>query len=272
MSNEVFINYWIGQETNPPSPTLRQMPAHVTIAPLAFVHIDTSNWQLDFRFLTQTFSAETIQGWIKTVQANGTKVLLSIIGQELGSVPASEQAGFVANVAQNVTAWGVDGLDLDYEPPEDSTTLVPLIQALRAALPKGSVFTAPIFQPWISTPKLLRALAGAVDYITTMDYSKYPGYDKTIQLCTSYAEIIGGWSQLAIGISCMGPPESGNFTPLDDVVKLAAYVPPGGVKGGAMLYTFSYDVTSRKGGNLYPQAGTGQPDGTWTQTIEKNLP
>ena len=266
MSNQVFINYWIGQESSPPSPTFDQMPAYVTIAPLAFVTIN-DQWQLDFGFLTQTFSATQIQSWIKTVRASGTKVLFSINDQKLGAIPASQQAAFVANVVANVAAWGVDGLDFDYEPPNNTTTLVPLIQALRNALPAGSVFSAPIYSPWTGQPALLKALAGAVDYISTMDYTPYPGYQQTINLCEKYAKIIGGWSKLVIGISCMGPPASNNFTPLADVSKLAAYQPRSGSKGGAMLYTYSYDVTTRNNGTT----GTGQPDGTWTQTIEANL-
>ncbi len=67
----------------------------------------------------------------------------------------------------------------------------------------------------------------------------------------------------------MGPPSSGKFTPLPDTKKLAAYEPGQGVtKGGAMLYTFSYDVTSRNNGTT----GTGYPDGTWTEAIHDNLP
>jgi hypothetical protein len=58
-----------------------------------------------------------------------------------------------------------------------------------------------------------------------MDYTPYPGYSQTIGYAKSYAEIIGGWSQLVVGMSCMGPPELSDFTPLDDVVKLAAYAP-----------------------------------------------
>jgi hypothetical protein len=268
MSNEVFINYWIGQEPNPPSPTLDQMPTYVNIAPLAFVGID-DNYQLAFSFLTQHFSAAQIQDWIKTIQANGTKVLFSINDQKLGSIPAASQAAFVTNAAENVAAWGVDGLDFDYEPPEGSTTLVPLIKALRAALPAGSVFTSPIYSPWTSYPDLLAQLAGAVDYITTMDYTPYPGYDITINSCSEYAAIIGGWSKLVIGMSCMGPTSSHNFTPLDDVKRLSAYEPsPTESKGGGMLYTFSYDVTSRNNG----KTGTGYPDGTWTETIHDCLP
>ena len=270
MSTEIFINYWIGQETSPPSPTLDEMPACVTIAPLAFVTIDPATYELDFGFLTQTFSAEEIQGWTKTVQANGTKVLFSINDQLLGAIPAANQAAFVANVAQNVAEWGVDGLDFDYEPPSDTQTLIPLIQALRAALPAGSVFTAPIYHPWLGYPKLLAELADAVDYISTMDYTPYPGYAHTIEWCGKYADAIGGWSKLVIGTSCMGPPPpaSRNFTPLEDVKRLANYAPVSGPKAGAMLYTFSYDVPSRNDGTT----GTGEPDGTWTDAIAEYLP
>lgn len=275
MSRETFINYWIGQEPNPPSPTLDQMPACVNIVPLAFVGIAEDaggNYELDFGFLTQHFPAEQIQGWIRTVQANGTKVLFSILDQKLGTISGAQLAPFVANVAANVAAWGVDGIDFDYEPPTESATLVPLIEALRAALPAGSVFSAPIYSPWAYMPDMLKGLAGAVDYVTTMDYTPYPGYDETISLCSQYAEIMGGWSKLVIGISCMGPAtdgDYGDFTPYADVGRLSAYEPSSTEsKGGAMLYTFSYDVTTRNDGT----SGTGYPDGTWTETIHANLP
>lgn len=267
MSNEVFINYWIGQEPNPPSPTLDQMPAYVDIAPLAFVGIDSS-YNLDFGFLTQNFSAPQIQGWIKTIRANGTKVLLSINDQQLGSIPAANQSTFVANVASNVSDWGVDGIDFDYEPPMGSKTLVPLIQAIRAALPSGSILTAPIYDAWLPYPTQLAQLASAVDFVTTMDYSPYPGYSYTINLCAQYAKIIGGWSKLVIGMSCMEL-STNKFTPLADVKQLSAYEPSATVsKGGGMLYTFSYDVTTRNNGT----SGTGYPDGTWTETIHRCLP
>ena len=64
----------------------------------------------------------------------------------------------------------------------------------------------------------------------------------------------------------VGPPDSGNFTPLDDVVKLCQWEPESGHKKGAMLYTFSYDIEKRAKG------GTGYPDGTFTETIHQNLP
>lgn len=269
MGTETFVNYWIGQEPNPPSPLLDAMPPYVNIAPLAFVTI-SSSYTLDFTFLTQHFSAAQIQDWIATVQGNGTKVLLSINDSKLGSIPANQFDAFVQNVADDVAAWGVDGLDFDFEPPyEPSGTLVPVVQALRGALPTGSVFTAPIYGAWLGGEEtLLAQFAAELDLVTTMDYTPYPGYDATISLCNQYANIIGGWSKLAIGISCMGPSDGSNFTPLADAATLSAYQPSSGSKGGAMLYTFSYDVTTRNNGT----SGTGYPDGTWTQTINENLP
>lgn len=275
MSREIFINYWIGQEPNPPSPTLNQMPAYVDVVPLAFVGIkagEKGDYVLDFGFLTQHFPAEQIQGWIRTVQANGTKVLFSILDKKLGKISGDALKPFVKNVAENVAAWGVDGIDFDFEPPTPSHTLVPLITALRKALPAGSVFSAPIYSAWLNSDsmrEMLAELAGAVDWVTTMDYTGYPGYAETISLCEQYAGIIGSWSKLVIGMSCMGPSSGANFTPLGDVKALSAYEPPaGGSKGGAMLYTFSYDVTSRNQGTT----GTGYPDGTWTEAIRANLP
>src|SRR4051794_25380848 len=112
MSTETFVNYWIGQEPTPPSPPLDAMPAYVDVAPLAFVNID-ENYELDFNFLCTTHPPDVIQGWIKTVRAKGTKVLFSINGLELGSVPDID--AFVDNVVQNALDWGVDGIDFDYE-------------------------------------------------------------------------------------------------------------------------------------------------------------
>jgi len=261
MISRIFVNYWIGQETSPPSPTLDQMPGYVDIVPLAFATVD-SNSQLDFGFLTQTFPAEQIQVWIKTLRARGTKVLMSIIDAGLGSMSPTQQNAFIQSVVECVETWGVDGIDFDYEPPQASDTLVPLIQAVRAALPEGMIFTAPIYFPWLSVPTLLAGVAGAVDYVMTMDYTPYPGWQSTNDLCSQYAKIIGGWSKLIVGVSCMGPPDSGDFTPIGDAFLFASTA-----QKGVMLYTFSYDVTSRNDGT----SGTGLPDGEFTRKIIEGL-
>lgn len=269
MSAEIFINYWIGEEPYPPCPTLDQMPAYVNVVPVAFVGVD-DNDNLDFAFLTQQFSASDIKGWIRTVRGNGTKVLLSIIGARLGTI-SPDNTNFISQVVTAVNEWGVDGIDFDFEPPYSSATLAPLIQAIRNALPQGSLFTAPVYGDWDIMDDRLKELSAVVDYITTMDYTPYQGYERTISSCEHYASVIkGGWSQLVIGVSCMGPSDSSNFTPLEDVKKLSAYKPAGGSKGGCMLYTFNYDVTTRPIKNGH--SGTGYPDGTWTKTIHEHLP
>lgn len=266
VSDQVFINYWIGQEPTPPSPGLGQMPAQVHIAPLAFVSI-TDDYALDFSFLCTTNSAEQIQAWIKEVRANGTKVLFSINDVKLGTIP--DIPAFVAGVVEDVVTWGVDGIDFDWEPPtlRDDGTLVPVVAALRQALDErlGScVLTAPVWSPWQFHPQLLKDLAAELDYVTTMDYTPYQGLEETQSLVNTYVAAIGTPSKIVVGVSCMEPPN--NFTPLADVVTLCGWEPDSGAKGGMMLYTYSYDITTRKGG------GTGEPDFAFTQAIIANLP
>jgi hypothetical protein len=89
---------------------------------------------------------------------------------------------------------------------------------------------------------------------------------ETTSLFNQYASAIGTPEKVAIGMSCMGPPNSGDFMPLEDVTRLCQWEPPTGKKNGAMLYTFSYDMQTRARG------GTGYPDGTFTKAIETNLP
>jgi len=131
MSTETMVVYWIGEEPTPPSPTLQAMPVYVDVVPLAFVTID-KNYKLDFAFLCKTHPATVIATWIRMVRANGTKVLLSINDQKLATVP--DVAAFVDEVAGAALQWGVDGIDLDFEPPYESQTLLQVTSALRPAL------------------------------------------------------------------------------------------------------------------------------------------
>jgi len=270
MNPEYFTNYWIGQEPTGPghSPTLNQMPAYVDVAPLAFVGI-TEDDQLSFDFLTQQNSAETIQGWIKDVRAQGTKVLLSINSQQFASI--QDPSSFAQTVKNAITEWGVDGIDIDYEPPSQSPTLITVVKELRTTLGSGTIMTAPVYSSWLGMLDFLGEFAESLDYLTTMDYTGYPGFDQTIKWFNQYAGAIGGPEKLAIGISCMGPSTGPDFTPLQDVINLCQWEPSKGQKQGAMLYTFSYDIKVRPIPNK-PTSGTGYPNGTWTQTIHENLP
>jgi|GEM_PF-2152758 len=279
MGSETFVNYWIGQEPTGAgqSPTLAEMPAYVNIVPLAFVNID--NNQLNFDFLCMENSASTIQGWIKQVRANGTKVLFSIQAGSIGTM--TDPSAFAQNVQQNMEEWGVDGVDIDYEPPNynygvNQAEVLNVLKELQAVLGAEALMTAPIWNPWLAYPQFLNEFGAYFQLLTTMDYTPYAGLSETEDLCVQYAQAVGtteqpAYDKIAVGISCMGPSTDENFTPYDDVISLCQWEPDGGKKGGAMLYTFSYDIKVRIIPGK-PTSGTGYPDGTWTETINKYLP
>ncbi len=265
MGSETFVNYWIGEEPTPPSPTLDKMPPYVDVVPLAFVGIDPASYKLDFGFLCKTHSEASIKAAIKTVRARGTKVLFSINDTRLGAVPKEKFDAFIKNVVEQVLAWGVDGIDFDFEPPsEPNTTLVPVVtklrQALRDALRREPLLTAPIYSPWLAQQQLLREFANQLDFLTTMDYADA---STSIELCQQYMDALKAPQKVAIGTICMSPEQ---MNTLAEVAEMAAWEPREGRKRGAMLYNFSYDVKTRKGG------GTGQPDGAYTKTIHERLP
>jgi hypothetical protein len=256
MGSETFTNYWIGQEQVP----LNAMPAYVNVVPLAFVDIGPNN-NLDFCFLTKNYSPSTIQGWIKEVQQNGTKVLFSINSPQFAQVDPN---AFAQNVQQHIEQWGVDGVDIDYEPQDFSqhqANVIAVVNQLRSVLGDGALLTAPIYAPWLNYHDFLREFAIPLNYLTTMDYTPYPGLDQTTSLYNQYAQAIGTASKLGIGVSCMGPQQSQDLTPLDDVVKLCTWEPEGQTKQGIMLYTFSYDKEGRLAS-----------PGIYTSTISEHLP
>ena len=268
MTNETFVGYWLGEESAP-CPALDRMPASVDVVALGFVLID-EGYGLDFdKLLCKVYEPSLIQQWVKKVRAGGSKVVLSINDRKLGSVP--DVRAFVDEVVSAAVDWGVDGIDFDYEGwLEPSDTMIDVVTATRPALAKAlgrePYLSAPVYDKWAPFPDFLHKVAAQLDLVTTMDYTPYLGLDTTTDLFGQYAEAIGSPEKLAIGVSCMGPPDSGNFTALDDVEKLCRWEPSAGKKAGVMLYSFSYDVTER------PGSGTGHPNGAFTKTVEANLP
>lgn len=265
MSNQTFIAYWSGEEPTGPqnSPTLVETPDYVDVIILFYVTV-TQSGDLNFDRLVLHNDQQTIMGWMAQIrerqksQTRKTKFTLGILSS---SFPNQDPATFAAKVARAAQSWGVDGITIDYEPPSDSPSIVKVVQAIKSALPSDALMTAPIYGAWYSNPQL-GPYAAEFDYVTTMDYTPYPGYEETTSLYETYANAIGGSANLAIGVSCMQF-TNGNHTPLDDVKKLCSYEPTNGTKLGIMLYTLSYDTPGHK--SPYPLF-------TYTDTIHENLP
>ena len=310
--------YWSGEEPswnngskfyelNPP---LNSMPKEVDTVILWYGHLDITYTKKDgvkvqsvsvnTDRLTLYNSKKTIQGWMKDLRANNpnVKIIMSVIS---GSYPDIEdQDAFATTLSNTLTDWGVDGVDIDFEPPtyvKDGTSdrVSELMKKIRTKLTstigKSVLMTAPIYHRWLEiyVPgdyNYLGAYAANFDYLTTMDYTGYVGYDTTIDYYKQYAAKIGSdaspaYDKLAIGVSCMGPSTGPNFTPLGDgadpvekgVIQLTKWEPDSGHKQGIMVFTLSYDVTLRYYGTDWEnKSGTGYPDLTWTNTVIKDIP
>lgn len=272
MSSETYIAYWSGEEPTGPnhSPTLIEAPDYIDIIPLFYVVVQPDG-SLDFDRLVLHNSQATIMGWMQNIRArqqgqqNKTRFTLCLIGD---SFPSQDPARFAQTVKNAMNEWGVDGITIDYEPPDGDTRIVTVIEAIRDAIGPNSLMTAPIYGAWLSSPDVLKAFSAPFDCVSTMDYSPYPGKADTLYLYEQYGRIIGtthqpAYEKIAIGVSCMEP-ATGYATPLTpDVVELCQYEPPTGRKLGIMLFTLSYDVTSH---------GSGHPDWAYTKTIHQYLP
>jgi hypothetical protein len=274
MSNELYIAYWSGEEPTGPgqSPTLDMTPDYVDVVVLFYVLINADG-SLNFNRLVLHNDEATIKSWMQDIrtrqqyQPKKTKFTLGILGDQF---PSQDPTTFAQTVKAAFDDWGVDGITVDYEPPDGDAKIVPVVQAIRDAIGSEAIMTAPIYSAWDGMDDILKNYAAVFNYMETMDYSPYtPGWDvqSTIDAWVGYAKTIGtaenpAYDKIAIGVSCMVP-STGYFTPLNDVISFCKYEPPSGNKLGIMLYTLSYDVTSH---------GSGYPDGTFTETINENLP
>ncbi|PWN30583.1 glycoside hydrolase family 18 protein [Jaminaea rosea] len=136
-------------------------------------------------------SGTMLKRLIKAGHAANSKILLSIggWGQSNGFSPSAAsdtmRAKFVKSVLSLYNTYGIDGIDLDWEypnnaaagtySPQDTANFQTLLQALRAGLPQKAIITAAVAQaPWLasngqSVASVARA-AGALDYIMIMNY------------------------------------------------------------------------------------------------------
>jgi hypothetical protein len=271
MSSEIYIAYWSGEEPtgSGQSPTLDQTPDYVDIVPLFYVLIN-GDGTLNFDRLVLHNIQVDIKGWMQDIrirqqnQERKTKFTLGILSDRF---PSQIPDAFAKTVKAAVD-WGVDGVTVDYEPPNGDSRIVDVIKAIRAEIGPQAIMTAPIYDRWMLYPEVLKSYSNLFDYVETMDYTPYLDEGTTISNYEPYAQTIGtaenpAYEKIAIGVSCMEP-ASDNFTPLADVIAMCKYEPRAQrKKAGIMLYTLSYDVASH---------GSGYPNGTFAETVHHNLP
>ncbi len=130
------------------------------------------------------FARDTIQ---RARQAK-TKTLLMVggageYGDWVSAASSANRAQFVSNLVQIVEQFGVDGLDLDWEPiaASDEQTVLQLVKDLKKARP-GILLSFPV--GWVNTnfpdvTSFYGELAEVVDQLNIMSYDMsgaYPGW------------------------------------------------------------------------------------------------
>ncbi|EST06786.2 Glycoside hydrolase, family 18, catalytic domain protein [Kalmanozyma brasiliensis GHG001] len=164
-----------------------------------FTHFDILNYA--FALPTSSFdlslptdpSGSLLRRFVAACRGGNTRAVLSIGGWG-GSTyfssavrTADSRARFIANIIRVYQSYNLDGIDLDWEypndpgagdnvyDPSDARNFQTFLQELRAALPAGALLTAAVTHaPWIGSngnpvSSVARA-AGALDYVMIMNY------------------------------------------------------------------------------------------------------
>jgi len=265
MARKQIINGFWGGFINPAdgAPTLLQTPYYVDVVTLAFTGpADDNAFSTDY--LCSWHSPETIQGWVKTLQSRGQRVLLSVYDNPKHQWHDVDIPKFVKNaVSVIVDQWGVDGIDIDGESGNATADdFIELITEFRSALGSKGAPDAIIsydtfaFSTW--DQQILKTAGDCLDWINLMAY--FRGYDSMLELFDQYATLIDPGA-IAIGVK-PGKGPLDQSTNLEEVAKLAAYQPTEETKRGIMLYHLARDIPHF----------TDKPMFTWANAIHQNLP
>jgi chitinase len=132
-------------------------------------------------FIDATNGPKVAQDVAARAHAAGKQAILTVGGAGTAAgfegATSAHMTTFVQNLVQTVTAWGYDGIDIDWEPlpASDYPLLLSLISNLRTAKP-GMIVTADIgwlninFPLSTSDAEFYVQLAGAVDQMNMMNY------------------------------------------------------------------------------------------------------
>ncbi|MBP9722311.1 MAG: hypothetical protein KBD64_04035 [Gammaproteobacteria bacterium] len=237
-----FVTYWEGYpEDDASGKKIRPFPLNeisdqATHVPIAFcapakAHPDdplATTWEFDDSFV---YTKAQILAWIaelKTKRGDSQKILLSFQDTpDIHWYPNVDLAAFAKNLAKDIYAYGIDGVDIDAEsgmgenknrkgfigPRHKDDPYVPtfikLITLLRTELDSLAVLHPKIPAKIISytcytqsdyDKQILAVTKNCIEYLMTMAY--WDTLSADIVLFQTYAEMIGDSSKIGIGVAC----------------------------------------------------------------------
>ena len=236
---KLFVGYYQtwsdGWKAKGEDTALAHLPSYVNVVNLSFMEPNTNyaagSFSLGGTGIGVPYDGPTLKDAISALHAKNpaTKVLVSVGGAtfpNFGSFNAGAIAAFVKD-------FGLDGVDLDYEPanpncsnaggsvtcPSDAE-YVSVINAMRAALPRPYWVTIAGWSvgaygegQWASAPPAsaymgialaaLKQAGSAIDLVNVMSYDASPAFDP-VQAMRAYEHYYGG--KIAMGIEV--PPEA----------------------------------------------------------------
>jgi chitinase len=270
-TGKLFVGYfqtWSeGWAADGASTKLAKLPSYVNVVNLSFMQPDTTyvsgSTSLTGTGVTPPYDGPTLKAAIAALHKNqpGTKVYISV-----GGATYYNWAGIkVQNIAAFVSDFGIDGVDIDYEPGIASCTVaqgkvtcpsdaefIGVVKSMRAALPRPKLLSIAAFSvgaygegAWANaTPAstdtgivlgVLKdaAAAAALDLVNVMSYDAGPTYDP-IQALAAYRNYFKG--PIAMGIEV--PPEAwgGHVYTIAEIDALADAVNSSGA-AGLMLWS-----------------------------------
>jgi chitinase len=248
---------------------LAHLPAYVGVVNLAFMQPNTSYTQgslsLGGTGIGVPYDGPTLRAAIAALHANSpsTKIMLSVGGATYATWSAFNAQAIAAFVGD----FGIDGVDIDYEPsnpncvstsgsvscPSSDSEYVTVVNAMRSAMPRPKWLSMAAWSvgaygegPWASAPPTGSAYMGialavfkdaaasaALDLVNVMSYDAGTSYSPA-QALQAYQHYFSG--RIAMGIEV--PPEAwgGHVETLPEIDALAgAVVSSGGA--GLMLWS-----------------------------------
>jgi chitinase len=266
----LFVGYyqsWSDSwKANGADTVLAHLPAYVNVVNLSFMEPNASyaagSISLGGTGLSFPYDGPTLRDAVKALHAAhpGTRVLVSVGGATYPSWSSFNPQA----VAAFVNDFGLDGVDLDYEPSNagcssnGSTVTCPsdgeyvsVVNRMRAALPRPKWVTIAAWSvgaygegTWASAPpqgsaymgialSVLKQAAGALDLVNVMSYDASPAYNPQ-QALAAYRHYFSG--RIAMGIET--PPEAwgGHVETVGEIDTLADAVNAAHA-GGLMLWS-----------------------------------